>query len=403
MSAPSTEAPDAPATATRLRPFGASVFSTMTALAIEHGAINLAQGFPDFDGPDVLLDAAAAAMGAGHNQYARSAGHPRLVRAVADRVAHDYGLAYDPWTEVAVTAGATEGIAAAMLGLLEPGDEVVLFEPFYDSYPAAVAMAGGTVRPCTLRFPDFALDEAALAACFTPRTRAVLLNTPHNPTGKVFAPDELAAIARLCEAHGAIVVADEVYEHLTYDGTPHVPIATLPGMRERTLTLSSLGKTYSLTGWKTGWATGPAHLVAGLQAAHQFLTFCSATPFQQAAAVALDTLRDDFVAELKAEYTARRDRVVAALRAVGLDVAVPRGTYFVLADFARAWPHGDDIAFARHLTKDVGVACIPPSAFYAADAAEGRRLARFAFCKQAATLDEAARRLVAGFADELTR
>lgn len=383
-------------TASRLRPFGASVFSTMTALALEHGAINLAQGFPDFDGPDVLLDAAAAAMGAGHNQYARSAGHPRLAGAVADRVAHDYGLHYDALTEVAVTSGATEGIAAAMLGLLEPGDEVVLFEPFYDSYPAAVAMAGGVVRPCTLRFPDFALDEAALATCFTARTRAVLLNTPHNPTGKVFSPDELAAIARLCEAHDAFVVSDEVYEHLTYDGIAHVPIATLPGMRERTLTLSSLGKTYSLTGWKTGWATGPADLVAGLQAAHQFLTFCSATPFQQAAAVALDALRDDFVAVLKAEYTARRDLLVGALREVGLDVAVPQGTYFVLADFARAWSGGDDHAFARHLTTNVGVACIPPSVFYADNGDEGRRLARFAFCKRTATLEGAAGRLKAG-------
>lgn len=383
-------------TASRLRPFGASVFSTMTALALEHGAINLAQGFPDFDGPDVLLDAAAAAMGAGHNQYARSAGHPRLVQAVADRVAHDRGLHYDAMTEVAVTSGATEGVAAAMLGLLEPGDEVVLFEPFYDSYPAAVAMAGGTVRPCTLRFPDFAVDAAALAACFTPRTRAVLLNTPHNPTGKVFTPDELATIAHLAEAHGAFVVADEVYEHLTFDGVRHTGIATLPGMRERTLTLSSLGKTYSLTGWKIGWATGPADLVAGLQAAHQFLTFCSATPFQQAAAVALETLRDDYVATLKTEYTARRDVLIAALRDVGLDVAVPRGTYFVLADFRRAWSGGDDHAFARHLTEHVGVACIPPSVFYAADAAEGRRLARFAFCKRTATLAEAAGRLRAG-------
>lgn len=383
-------------TAARLRPFGASVFSTMTALAIEHRAINLAQGFPDFDGPDELLDAAAAAMGGGHNQYARSAGHPRLAAAVADRVAHDYGLAYDAMTEVAVTSGATEGIAAAMLGLLEPGDEVVLFEPFYDSYPAAVAMAGGVIRPCTLRFPDFALDEAALAACFTSRTRAVLLNTPHNPTGKVFTADELAVVARMCEAHGAFVVADEVYEHLTYDGARHVPIAGLPGMRERTLTLSSLGKTYSLTGWKIGWATGPANLVAGLQAAHQFLTFCSATPFQQAAALALETLRDDFVAVLKAEYTARRDHLVAALRDVGLEVAVPAGTYFVLADFSRAWPDGDDHAFARHLTTNVGVACIPPTVFYAADAAAGRRLARFAFCKRTATLDEAAGRLRAG-------
>jgi len=383
-------------TAARLRPFGASVFSTMTALAIEHRAINLAQGFPDFDGPDELLDAAAAAMGAGHNQYARSAGHPRLAGAIADRVAHDYGLQYEALTEVAVTSGATEGIAAAMLGLLEPGDEVVLFEPFYDSYPAAVAMAGGIVRPCTLRFPDFALDEAELAKCFTPRTRAVLLNTPHNPTGKVFSLGELTAIARLCEAHDAFVVSDEVYEHLTYDGVAHVPIATLPGMRDRTLTLSSLGKTYSLTGWKTGWATGPAHLVAGLQAAHQFLTFCSATPFQQAAAVALDSLRDDFVRTLKAEYTERRDLLVAALRDVGFAVAVPQGTYFVLADFRQVWQGGDDHAFARHLTTNVGVACIPPSVFYAADVGEGRRLARFAFCKRMGTLEAAAGRLKAG-------
>lgn len=382
-----------PRTAQRLAPFGTTIFSEMTALAVKHGAINLSQGFPDFEGPSAIVDAAVSALRDGtSNQYVRSMGHPELVAAVAERVAALYGLSWDPLSEVMITCGATEGIAAAMLGLVDPGDEVILFEPVYDSYPATVAMAGGVARYCPLRAPDFAFDEAELTALFGPRTRLLLLNSPHNPTGKVFAPEELAVIARLCQAHGVTVVADEVYEHLTYDGTTHVPIATLPGMAERTLTISSLGKTYSLTGWKTGWSTGPADLVAAAQAAHQFLTFCTPGPIQQAAAHALRAFGDDFTATLRAEFQARRDLLVGALRDVGFDVVPPAGTYFIMAGFGRLFD-GDDRAFAYHLAEKHGVACVPPSVFYPEHPEEGRGLARFAFCKREATLREAAARL----------
>ena len=251
--------------AERLQPFGTTIFSEMTALALEHRAINLSQGFPDFEGPPEIVEAAVLALRSGHNQYPRSMGVPPLVQAIAQHQLDQYQLDYDPMREVVVFSGATEGIASSLLGLLNPGDEVLVFEPFYDSYPACIAMAGAVPRFCTLRFPDFALDPDALAACFSDRTKLVLLNTPHNPTGKVFEPSELKVIADLCHRHDAYVLADEVYEHLTYDDARHVPMASLPGMRDRTLTLSSAGKTYSLTGWKIGWATGPASMVAAAQ------------------------------------------------------------------------------------------------------------------------------------------
>jgi N-succinyldiaminopimelate aminotransferase len=269
---------------------------------------------------------------------------------------------------------------------------VVLFEPFYDSYPVCVAMAGGTARYVTLRFPDFSLDADALARAFTSRTRLVVLNTPHNPTGKVFSREELELIAELAKKHDALVLTDEVYEHLVYRGARHVPMATLPGMRERTLTLSSIGKTYSLTGWKIGWATGPAPLVKAAQAAHQFVTFATATPLQHAAAYALREHAEAYYEGLVKEYTIRRDRTVEMLSGCGLDVSVPRGAYYVLADFRRVFA-GTDEQFARHLVSTLGVAAIPPSAFYAVDRDEGRRLIRFAFCKRTETLDAASRRL----------
>jgi len=377
---------------TRLKPFGTTIFSEMTALAIRHGAVNLAQGFPDFEGPPEIVDAAVEALRSGHNQYARSMGHPDLVAAIAEKLRDSYDLTYDPLTEITVCCGATEGIAASLLGILDPGDEVILFEPFYDSYPACVAMAGGVARYCTLRFPDFALDVAALEALFNERTRALVLNTPHNPTGKVFREGELEAIARLCRARDVVVIADEVYEHLTFGGAAHVPMASLPGMRERTLTISSTGKTYSLTGWKIGWAAGPARLVAAAQAAHQFLTFCAPTPLQVGMAAAIRDFRDDFFAALRAEYAERRALLMDALREVGFRVAPPDGTYFILADFGDLWD-GDDRSFAVHLVEKYGVAAIPPSAFYQAAPEEGRRLLRFAFCKRRGTLEAAARRL----------
>lgn len=380
----------------KLAPFGTTIFSEMTKLAQEHGAINLAQGFPDFEGPREILDAARRAMEAGENQYARSLGHPKLVAAIAEKYRALYGLEFDAASEVVVFCGATEGIASSLLGLLDPGDEVILFEPFYDSYPVAVAMAGAVPRFCTLRFPDFALDEERLAALFTPRTRLLLLNTPHNPTGKRFSRAELEAAARLCRKHDVIVVADEVYEHITFDGNGHVPIASLPGMRERTLTLSSTGKTYSLTGWKIGWGVGPRELVAAAQAAHQYVTFAVATPFQVAMAEAIGRFGREYFAQLQRDYTQRRDFLIEALRAGGFVGAAPQGAYFVLVDFTRIFPpdrFGDDRAVARMLVERFGVAAVPPSVFYAQERDEGRRLLRFAFCKRMETLRAAAERL----------
>jgi N-succinyldiaminopimelate aminotransferase len=376
----------------RLAPFGTSVFAEMTALANEKGAINLSQGFPDFDGPDAIFEAAQKAMRVGENQYPRSRGHVSLVRAVAESRERLYGLAFDPLTEVVVFSGATEGICSSMLGLLNPGDEVVLFEPAYDSYGPCAAMAGATARYVTLRFPDFAFDESALRAAVTPRTRLIVLNTPHNPTGKVFTREELSTIARVAQEHDLVVLADEVYEHLVFDAAVHVPIATLPGMRERTLTLSSTGKTFSLTGWKVGWGCGPKHLVDAAQAAHQFVTYATATPLQVAMAFALREFRGPYLEKFRAEYLERRDFLVSALRDAGFVVAVPKGTYFVLADFSALHP-GDDMAFARWLVTEHGVAAIPPGSFYAADRTEPRRLARFAFCKRMETLKRAAERL----------
>ena len=376
----------------KLVPFGTTVFAEMTALAQEHGAINLAQGFPDFEGPPEIVEAAVRALRSGNNQYARSRGHPPLVQAIAETQSLYYGMDYDPMTEVVVFSGATEGIAASLLGLLNPGDEVILFEPFYDSYPPCLALARATPRFLTLRFPDFVLDETALRELITDRTRMIMLNTPMNPSGKVFSEKELGIIASVCHDHDLIAVTDEVYEHLTFDQAEHRPLAGLPGMRERTLTLSSAGKTYSFTGWKIGWATGPAHLVDGAQAAHQFLTYAIPTPLQEGVAFALRNFQTDFIADFRAEYLARRDFLVSALQEVGFDVAVPKGTYFILADFTPVF-EGDDWAFARWITKEHGVAAIPPSSFFQADAGEGSRLARFAFCKRMETLERAAERL----------
>ncbi|MCK5651970.1 MAG: aminotransferase class I/II-fold pyridoxal phosphate-dependent enzyme, partial [Gemmatimonadetes bacterium] len=280
----------------------------------------------------------------------------------------------------------------SLLGILNPGDEVILFEPFYDSYVPCLALAGAIPRFLTLRFPDFALNGDALRALVTDRTRMIILNTPMNPTGKVFTEEELEIIASVCREHDLVALTDEVYEHLVFDEAEHKPLASLPGMRDRTLTLSSAGKTYSFTGWKIGWGTGPAELVDGAQAAHQFLTYTIATPLQTAVAFALRNFAEEFVAEFRAEYLARRDFLVSALQDVGFDVAVPKGTYFILVDFTPVFD-GSDWEFARWLTIEHGVAAIPPSSFFQADAEEGRRLARFAFCKKMETLEAAAERL----------
>jgi N-succinyldiaminopimelate aminotransferase len=373
-----------------LAPFGTTIFAEMSALAAEHDAINLGQGFPDTDGPAPILEAARRAIAEGRNQYPPGAGVPELLDAIAVHQRRFYGLDVDPGSEVLVTVGATEAIATAVLALVGPGDEVVTFEPYYDSYAATIALAGGVRRTSVLRFPDFTVDEASLRAAFSPRTRLVLLNTPHNPTGRVFTRAELDLVCELAREHDAWVLSDEVYEHLTFEGREHLPVAGLPGMRERTLTISSAGKTFSVTGWKVGWVSGPAEAIAAVRAIKQFLTYVGSGPLQPAVAVGLG-LGDDVYAVLASSLQAKRDLLVAGLRNAGLEVAVPQGTYFVVADAA---PLGgeDGLAFARSLPERAGVACVPVSVFHD-DAAAGRSLVRFAFCKRDEVLTEAVDRL----------
>ncbi len=380
----------------RMRGFGTTIFAEMSALAVATGAINLGQGFPDTDGPQAVLDAAVEAIGGGRNQYPPGPGVPELRAAVAEHQQRFYGLDVDPDTEVLVTAGATEAIAAAMLALCEPGDEVVVFEPYYDSYAASIALAGAVRRTVVLRAPDFAVDEAELRAAFGDRTRAVLVNSPHNPTGKVFTRAELELIALLAREHGAVVVSDEVYEHLLFSDGPtggeHVPVATLPGMASRTLTVSSAGKTFSVTGWKVGWVHGPAELVSAVRTVKQFLTYVASGPFQPAAAVGL-RLPDEVYAGIAASLQRKRDLMCAGLRAAGLTPFVPAGTYFVVTD-AAGIGYDDGLALCRDLPRLAGVVAVPVSVFHD-DPDAGRSLVRFAFCKQDAVLVEAAERLAA--------
>ena len=361
----------------------------MTSYAQKYGAINLAQGFPDFDAPPEILENAVLALRSGQNQYARSMGHQPLVEALSKNIQRHYNLNYDPYSEFVVCSGATEAMASTFLGLLNPGDEVVFFEPHYDSYPACAAIAGAEPRYYTLRFPDFSIDFKELEKCFSRRTRLLVLNTPHNPTGKVFTMAELEGIAKLCEKYDVVVASDEVYEHLTYDGAEHVPIASIPGMQKRTLTISSAAKTFSLTGWKVGWVSGPAELVAAVQAAHQFLTFAVATPFQAALAMILQADNSEYYSKLKNQYMERRDLLLKALKETGFRVSVPAGTYYIIADFTGLLD-GDDREFAKYLVEQCKVAAIPPSVFYTRDPSEGKRLIRFAFCKKIETLSEAA-------------
>ncbi len=373
-----------------MRPFTSTIFAEMTALARATGAVNLGQGFPDTDGPASLLEDAVAAIRGGVNQYSPAAGEPVLRAAVAEHQRRFYGLDVDP-DDVLVTAGATEAVTAAVTALAGPGDEVVTFEPYYDSYAASIALAGAQRRTVVLRAPDFAIDPDELAAAFSPRTRLVLLNSPHNPLGKVFTPDELALVGRLAAEHDAVVLSDEVYEHLTY-GAPHVPIATLPGMAGRTLTVSSAGKTFSVTGWKIGWVHGPTELVQAVRATKQFLTFVNGAPFQPAVANAL-ALPDAFFDELAASHTRKRDLLVDGLRAAGLAVTVPDGTYFVTAD-ASALGWDDAFALCRELPARAGVVAIPVQVFHD-DPTAAPSLLRFAFCKRDEVLVEAVARLAA--------
>jgi N-succinyldiaminopimelate aminotransferase len=382
-------ADDEPRVRRALRPFGTSIFTEITALAVRTGAVNLGQGFPDFDAPDFVKEAAVRAIRDGHNQYARPYGVPALAEAIAAHQERFHGLRYDPLEEVTVVAGATEALHAAISGILEPGDEAILFEPFYDAYRPDLAMAGAAWRTVRLEPPGFALDVGALEAAVGPRTRAIVVNTPHNPTGKVFTRAELEAIAALCRRHGLVAITDEVYEHLAFDA-PHLSLAALPGMRERTVVISSAGKTFGCTGWKIGWACAPPSLTAGVRAAHQFVTFTNGTPFQHAVAAALGA-DDAFYARLAADYRARRDALTAGLAAAGLDVLPVQGTYFAIADLGAG---GDDVEFCRTLPARCGVAAIPVSAFYGEEAPV-KRLVRFAFCKRDETLGEGIRRLAA--------
>ncbi|WP_214412907.1 pyridoxal phosphate-dependent aminotransferase [Sphaerisporangium fuscum] len=376
----------------RMREFGTTVFAEMTALAVRTGSINLGQGFPDTDGPAAMLERAVEAIRGGSNQYPPGPGLPELRQAVAEHRKERYGLLYDPDGEVLVTVGATEAIAAAVLALCEAGDEVIVFEPYYDSYAAAIALAGAVRRPVALRPAEgrFTFDPAELRAAVGPRTRAILVNSPHNPTGTVFTPEELSAIAAVCQEHDLVAISDEVYEHLTYDGVEHLPIAALPGMRERTVMISSVGKSFSVTGWKTGWICAPAELVRAAQTVKQFLTFTAGAPWQLAAAYALrhelgwvDGLRD--------ALATKRDRLMAGLSAAGFEVYRPAGTYFVQTDI-RPLGFTDGLDLARRLPELAGVVAIPTQVFY--DRKElGRPFVRFAFCKKDEIIDEAVSRL----------
>ncbi|HEY8545074.1 MAG TPA: pyridoxal phosphate-dependent aminotransferase [Acidimicrobiales bacterium] len=382
--------PRLPYLSSRLQGFGTTIFAEMSALAAATGAINLGQGFPDTDGPAEVADAAVEAIRAGHNQYPPGTGIPELRAAVAEHQRRFWGIDLDPDTEVLITAGATEALAAALLALCETGDEVLTFEPTYDAYEAGAAMAGATLRVLTLEPPDHAVDPDALAAAVTPRTRLVLLNSPHNPTGKVFSDDELAAIARLCVDNDLLAVTDEVYEHITFDGRTHRPLCTFPGMADRTVTISSAGKTFSFTGWKVGWATGSPALVGAVRTAKQFLTYVNGAPFQHAVVTGLG-LGDDYYKGLAEGLQERRDILCAGLRAAGLTVHPPAGTYFVTADI-RPLGSDDGMAFCRSLPERCGVVAVPNQVFYQ-DPARGRHLVRFAFCKRPEVLTEAAERL----------
>jgi aspartate/methionine/tyrosine aminotransferase len=378
----------------RVASLGTTVFGEMSRMASELGAVNLGQGFPEFSGPDIVKNAAKEAIDNNQNQYAPPHGIPRLRQAIADTVRQTYGMEPDVEAEITVTSGATEALVATMLGLLNPGDEVVVFEPFYDAYPAQISFAGGTTVPVRLHTPDWSFDPDELTSAFSDRTRAILITNPHNPTGKVFSADELDLIASLCQEHDVIAVTDEVYDRLLYDGATHIPIATRPGMEDRTITINSTGKTFSMTGWKIGYAIASPELTSAVRGAHQFITFATATPFQEGMAAGLEAaLQTDYYDQLADRYTNLRNIMRQGLQDAGLPVLPSQGSFFLLAD-AAGRGFEDDVSFCMHLLKEIGVAAIPPSAFYA-DPSTAPILARFCFAKEPATLEEANRRLKA--------
>jgi N-succinyldiaminopimelate aminotransferase len=378
--------------ATRLQAFTTTIFAEMSELATATNSLNLGQGFPDSDGPEALTAIAAQAIRSGHNQYPPSPGIPELRKAVAEHQAAWYGLAYSPDTEVLVTTGATEAIAASLLALCEPGDEVVMFEPSYDSYAACASMAGASVKLVRLHPPDWNFAAEELEAAIGPRTRMILLNTPHNPTGKVFTLDELTQIADLCQAHDLLAISDEVYEHLVFEGE-HRPLASLPGMRDRTVSISSGGKTFSFTGWKVGWVASSAPVVAAVRAAKQFLTYTSGAPYQLAIAHGLGLPRPD-IEQFARSLAAKRDLLCDGLAQLGYTVHRPAATYFATTDISAVAPGHTALSFCRALPEACGVVAIPSSVFYdPTDPTAGETLVRWAFCKQDAVLHEALSRL----------
>lgn len=377
--------------ADRVQHFPESVIREMTRVALEHGAINLSQGFPDFDPPRAILDAAKAALDAGHNQYAITWGAPELRRAIVDRAKRFNGINADADRNVVVTCGATEAMMAAMLSVVDPGDEVVVFEPFYENYGPDAIVSGARARFVPMAWPDWSVDPEALKRAFSPRTKAIILNTPNNPTGKVFSREELKLIADLVVDRDALAVTDEIYEHIVYDGRSHVSIATLGDMAERTVTINGLSKTYSVTGWRVGWAIAPKPIADAMRRTHDFLTVGAPHPLQIAGVTALG-LPESYYRDLAAMYARKRDVLVAGLRKVGFDAVTPRGAYYIMADFSPFGFEGDDTAFAMHLARDLRVAVVPGSSFFS-NPADGSRLVRFMFSKKDETLREAVERL----------
>ncbi len=371
--------------------FTESVIREMTRLAQKHDAINLAQGFPDFAANSQVKEAAIAAVRKDVNQYAITWGAKKLRDAICARYRFAYGMEVDPEREVTVTCGSTEAMIATLLALVDPGDEVIVFEPFYENYGPDAVLSGAVPRYVSLREPEWSFDPDELEAAFNPKTRAIIINTPNNPTGKVFSREELSHIARLCQKWGVIAVTDEIYEYILYDGSEHVPLASLDGMAERTVTINSISKTYSVTGWRVGWAVGPAELTSAIRKVHDFLTVGAAAPLQEAAAEAL-ALPDTYYEGLARDYLARRDTILPSLRTAGFRCFVPRGAYYVMTDIS-SFGFPDDVAFARHLVESIGVAGVPGSSFYQRSEA-GRQKLRFAFCKKIETLNDAAERLM---------
>jgi aspartate/methionine/tyrosine aminotransferase len=385
-----TDARDAIRPSKRADSFTESVIREMTRIAMDHDAINLAQGFPDFPAPEELKRAAQEAVAADLNQYPVTWGEPEFREAIAATYRHTYGMEVDPERHITVTCGSTEAMISSILGVLDPGDEVILFEPFYENYGPDAILAGATPRFVALREPDWTFDERELRDAFTDRTRGIVVNTPNNPTGKVFSRDELDVIGRLCQRHGVVAFTDEIYEHITYDGTTHVPIATIPGMEDRTVTVSALSKTYAVTGWRVGWTIAPAGLTDGIRTVHDFLTVGAPTPLQHAGVTAL-SLPDSYYETIAREYGERRDLMMRLLHETGFEARPPRGAYYVMASFAQLAPE-DDVGFATRMAAEIGVAVVPGSSFYSRPEL-GRHTVRFSFCKRLGTLEEAGRRL----------